>query len=179
MFRWDHLENLGSIDGNDGWRRESGGPQGRIFLCRQYLSSLCPVVNRLPFLPRRGGSSSPPWTVKGDRSSAPSSPFVANEPCVFMRFAIRLPDPDYVAPVHLSLIGIYNFINVKFDSDLEREEREIPTRSRPIIVVIVGRETTIYTWEKGEGARNEWNGWDGWRRGKETIVERMDPLARN
>lgn len=78
-----------------------------------------------------------------------------------MRFAIRLPDPDCVAPVHLSLIGIYNFINVKFDSDLEREEREIPTRSRPIIVVIVGRETTIYTWEKGEGARNEWNGWDG------------------
>ena len=124
MFRWDYLENLGSIDGNDGWRRESGGPQGRIFLCRQYLSSLCPVVNRLPFLPRRGGSSSPPWTVKGDRSSAPSSPFVANEPCVFMRFAIRLPDPDCVAPVHLSLIGIYNFINVKFDSDLEREERE-------------------------------------------------------
>lgn len=81
-----------------------------------------------------------------------------------------------MAPVHLSLIGIYNFINVKFDSDLEREEREIPTRSRPIIVVIVGRETTIYTWEKekeqetngmdgmggGEERKRSWKGWTHW-----------------
>lgn len=75
------------------WKgRKSGGPQGRIFLSRQYLSSLCPVVKPASFSPARDGAVAPRATL--DYKSRPiPSPLVANEPCVFMRFAIRLPDP--------------------------------------------------------------------------------------
>lgn len=100
-------EESWNLDSGNG-ERKRGGPQGRIFLSRQYLSSLCPVVNPASFSPAREGGGHLLATFDYKRRpilSPPPPPFVANEPCVFMRFATRLPDPD--ARSHPPLIGIY------------------------------------------------------------------------
>jgi len=57
--------------------------------------ALCPVVNR-PMLSAvsRGRWLLPPSTIKANR---PYYPPVANEPCVFMRSATRLPDRSRAA----------------------------------------------------------------------------------
>lgn len=72
------------------------------------------------------------------------------------------------------------FPNVKFDPEKEKRKERKFLRIDEIFNYRCYRISKQQFGEKKKGGEEEKRGeWNGRREGKETIVERMDPLARN
>lgn len=84
---------------------------------------------------------------------------VANEPCVFMRFAIRLPDLPVVPTwSHVD----WNLLNVKFDSEREKKGKKGKRKKSTNLTndrgpPFVGRNNNNLHVKKRR-KRNAWNG---------------------